>query len=148
MINFFIVYAVIYSTSPNLGYPILIRNVTWLGVQILVFALLLNVSNPMTGVIAFNNLLIFDNFSILVKTVILVSTIITLVLALDYSKYENLNCFEYVILVYAVLGRNCLHHANVEISHVFEYDVERCGICMTRCRYCVRDVRKWGCYIG
>jgi len=105
MINFFIVYAVIYSTSPNLGYPILIRNVTWLGVQILVFALLLNVSNPMTGVIAFNNLLIFDNFSILVKTVILVSTIITLVLALDYSKYENLNCFEYVILmILAVTG--------------------------------------------
>ena len=54
-INFFIVYAVIYSTSPNLGYPIIIRNVTWLGVQILVFALLLNLSNPMTGVIAFNN---------------------------------------------------------------------------------------------
>ncbi len=105
IINFFIVYAVIYSTSPNLGYPIIIRNVTWLGVQILVFALLLNLSNPMTGVIAFNNLLIFDNFSVLVKSVILISTIVTLILALDYSKYENLNCFEYVILmILAVTG--------------------------------------------
>lgn len=105
IINFFIVYAVIYSTSPNLGFPIMIRNVTWLGVQILVFALLLNLSNPMTGVIAFNNLLIFDNFSVLVKSVILVSTIVTLILALDYSKYENLNCFEYVILmILAVTG--------------------------------------------
>ena len=46
IINFLIVYAVIYSTSPHLGYPILIRNVTWLGVQILVFALLLNLLNP------------------------------------------------------------------------------------------------------
>ncbi len=105
IINFFIVYAVIYSTSPNLGFPIIIRNVTWLGVQILVFALLLNLFNPMTGVIAFNNLLIFDNFSVLVKSVILISTIVTLILALDYSKYENLNCFEYVILmILAVTG--------------------------------------------
>jgi proton-translocating NADH-quinone oxidoreductase chain N len=105
IINFLIVYAVIYSTSPHLGYPILIRNVTWLGVQILVFALLLNVLNPITGMIAFNNLLIFDNFTIFIKSVILLSTIITLILALDYSKFENLNCFEYVILmILAVTG--------------------------------------------
>jgi len=105
IINFLIVYAVIYSTSPHLGYPILIRNVTWLGVQILVFALLLNVLNPVTGTIAFNNLLLFDNFTILIKSVILLSTIIALILALDYSKFENLNCFEYVILmILAVTG--------------------------------------------
>lgn len=105
IINFLIVYAVIYSTSPRLGYPILIRNITWLGVQVLVFALLLNICNPITGVIGFNNLLIFDNFSILIKSVILMSTIITLILALDYSKYENLNCFEYIILmILAVTG--------------------------------------------
>ena len=105
IINFLIVYAVIYSTSPHLGYPILIRNVTWLGVQILVFALLLNLLNPITGVVAFNNLLIFDSFSILIKSILLLSTIVTLVLALDYSKFENLNCFEYVILmILAVTG--------------------------------------------
>lgn len=105
IINFLIVYAVIYSTSPHLGYPILIRNVTWLGVQILVFALFLNILNPITGTIGFNNLLIFDNFTILIKTVILLSTIVTLILALDYSKFENLNCFEYVILmILAVTG--------------------------------------------
>jgi len=105
IINFLIVYAVIYSTSPHLGYPILIRNVTWLGVQILFFAFLLNISNPLIGVIAFNNLLIFDNLSILVKSVILLSTMVTLVLAIDYSKFENLNCFEYVILmILAVVG--------------------------------------------
>ena len=66
IINFLIVYAVIYSTSTHLGYPILIRNVTWLGVQILSFALLLNICNPISGLVAFNNLLIFDNFSILI----------------------------------------------------------------------------------
>ncbi len=105
IINFLIVYAVIYSTSPHLGYPILIRNVTWLGVQILVFALLLNLLNPITGVVAFNNLLIFDSFSILIKSLLLLSTIVTLILALDYSKFENLNCFEYVILmILAVTG--------------------------------------------
>jgi proton-translocating NADH-quinone oxidoreductase chain N len=105
IINFLIVYAVIYSTSPHLGYPILIRNVTWLGVQILVFALLLNLLNPITGVVAFNNLLIFDSFSILIKSILLLSTIVTLILALDYSKFENLNCFEYVILmILAVTG--------------------------------------------
>lgn len=105
IINFLIIYAVIYSTSPKLGYPILIRNVTWLGVQILGFALLLNICNPITGLIGFNNLLIFDNFSTLIKSIILLATIITLILALDYSKYENLSCFEYVILmILAVTG--------------------------------------------
>ena len=57
------------ALSPNLGYPILIRNVTWLGVQILGFALLLNICNPNYWIVAFNNLLIFDNFSILIKSV-------------------------------------------------------------------------------
>lgn len=105
LVNFLIVYAVIYSTSPHLGYPILIRNVTWLGVQVLGLALMLNISNPIAGVVGFNNLLIFDNFSILVKSVILLSTIVTLILAMDYSKFENLNCFEYVILmILAVAG--------------------------------------------
>lgn len=99
VINFLIVYSVIYSTSPKLGYPILFRNVSWLGVQILSFALVLNVFNPVKGIIAFNNLLIFDNFSIFVKSIILISTIVTLILSLDYSKFENLNCFEYVILI-------------------------------------------------
>ena len=46
LVNFLIVYAVIYSTSPHLGYPILIRNVTWLGVQVLGLALMLNIFNP------------------------------------------------------------------------------------------------------
>ena len=105
IINFLLVYSVIYSTSPRLGYPILIRNITWLGVQVLLFAFLLNVCNPLTGVIAFNNLLVFDNFSILVKSIILFSAIITLILAINYSKFDNLNCFEYIILmILAVVG--------------------------------------------
>jgi len=105
IINFLIVYSVIYSTSPHLGYPILIRNVTWLGVQVLFFAFLLNVCNPLIGVIAFNNLLVFDNFSILIKSIILLSAITSLILAIDYSKFENLNCFEYIILMLlAVVG--------------------------------------------
>lgn len=99
IINFLIVYSVIYTTSAQLHYPTMIKNVTWLGVHILGFALLLNISNPITGVIAFNNLLIFDDFSVLIKTIVLISTITTLVLGLEYSKYENLDCFEYVILM-------------------------------------------------
>jgi len=104
-VNFLIVYAVVHSTSPQSGYPVLVRNVTWLGVQVLGLALVLNVSNPMGGVVGFNNLLIFDDFSVLVKSVVLFSAMVTLVLAMDYSKFENLNCFEYVILmILAVVG--------------------------------------------
>lgn len=99
MINFFIVYSVSYSTSPDMGYPILVRNVVWLGVHILFFALLLNFLNPIHSAIGFNNLLIFDDFAIVVKGVVLISAIVTLLLGLDYGKFENLNCFEYVILM-------------------------------------------------
>ena len=72
MINFFIVYSVSYSTSPDMGYPILVRNVVWLGVHILFFALLLNFLNPIHSAIGFKNLLIFDDFAIVVKGVVLI----------------------------------------------------------------------------
>jgi proton-translocating NADH-quinone oxidoreductase chain N len=99
IINFLVVYSVIYTTSAQLHYPTIIKNVTWLGVHILGFALLLNTCNPIKGAVVFNNLLIIDDFSILIKSIVLASTIITLVLGLEYSKNENLNCFEFVILM-------------------------------------------------
>ena len=92
IINFLVVYSVIYTTSAQLHYPTMIKNVTWLGVHILCFALLLNICNPIRGAVVFNNLLIIDDFSILIKSIVLASTITTLVLGLDYSKHENLNC--------------------------------------------------------
>nr|YP_009476714.1 NADH dehydrogenase subunit 2 [Proteomonas sulcata]AVM81207.1 NADH dehydrogenase subunit 2 [Proteomonas sulcata] len=99
IINILIVYAVIYSTSPHLHYPVIVKNVTWLSIQTLFFMLILTTSNILQEAVIFNNLLIIDNFTTLIKTIVLVSTIIVLLIITQYNKIENFNYFEYVILI-------------------------------------------------
>ena len=64
IINFLVVYSVIYTTSAQLHYPTIIKNVTCLGVHILGFALVLNMCNPIKGAVVFNNLLIILIFNL------------------------------------------------------------------------------------
>jgi proton-translocating NADH-quinone oxidoreductase chain N len=99
IINVLIVYAVIYSTSPHLHYPVLVKNVTWLSIQTLFFMLVLTTSNMLREAVIFNNLLIVDNFTTLIKTIVLLATIIVLLSITEYNKIENFNYFEYVILI-------------------------------------------------
>ena len=58
VINILILYGVVYTTTPSYHYPILLRNVTWLSSLVLFLALTLNILNPITGALVFNNLLV------------------------------------------------------------------------------------------
>jgi len=99
VINILVVYSVVYSTSASYQYPILLKNITWLSILALVFALSLTLSNPLTGCIIFNNLLIIDSFGIIIKSIILLATICILVSSINYNRAENQNFIEYLILV-------------------------------------------------
>ena len=98
-INLVLVYAVIYCTSPFFDYPLLINNVSWLSIQVLVIVLYLNINNNLYDLTIFNNLLVIDLFGNLIKSFILIGTICVLLMSLRYNKFENINSFEFPILI-------------------------------------------------
>ena len=99
IIHSLIIYGIICTTSGYLNYPILLNNITWLSVQTLFFAFILNNYNPLSSIICFNNLLILDQFSLLIKTVVLITTILTVIMTIKYNQFENINAFESVLLI-------------------------------------------------
>lgn len=104
-INFLLLYAVIYSTSPLLDFPILINNISWLSVLVLITCCYLNMNNHILNIIAFSGLIIVDLLSNFVKNIILFSTICVLIMSLTYNKIEKLNSFESSLLVLtSILG--------------------------------------------
>ena len=105
VINILILYGVVYTTTPSYHYPILLRNVTWLSSLVLFLALTLNILNPITGALVFNNLLVIDSFGNTIKSVVILSTLCILLSAVRYNKLENLDSVEYVLLmVLACIG--------------------------------------------
>nr|YP_009476757.1 NADH dehydrogenase subunit 2 [Cryptomonas curvata]AVM81250.1 NADH dehydrogenase subunit 2 [Cryptomonas curvata] len=104
-INLILVYAVIYCTSPIFDFPLLINNVSWLSIQILFIAFLLNINNFYCDVAIFNNLLIIDSFGNLIKSIILTSTICILLMSLKYNRFELINNFEFpILIILTILG--------------------------------------------
>jgi proton-translocating NADH-quinone oxidoreductase chain N len=99
VINVLVIYSVVYTTSPSYNYPVLLKNITWLSVLVLILALAINMLNPLTGSLIFNNLLIIDSFGNIIKTIVLVSTICGLLSVLNFNKLENLNLVEYLLLM-------------------------------------------------
>jgi len=98
-INAILLYAVIYSTSPFFDFPLLINNVSWLSVLLLIIVFYLTTNNCFLNVVIFNNLLIIDFFGNFVKSFILLSTVCVLIISLTYNRIEQVNGFEFPILV-------------------------------------------------
>lgn len=98
-INLILLYSVIYSTSPFFDFPLLINNVSWLSVLLLIIVFYLTINNYFLNIVIFNNLLVIDFFGNFIKSFILLSTICVLVMSLTYNKIEQVNSFEFPILV-------------------------------------------------
>jgi proton-translocating NADH-quinone oxidoreductase chain N len=99
-----IFYAVIYSSSPFLDFPLLLNNTIWLSLQALIFLFLLNLYNFCECII-FNKLLIIDNFSKIMKCILLFFFISFLFYLFHFNKQEGVFNFELVILLlFALLG--------------------------------------------
>ena len=94
-----LVFGVIFSTSKNHGYPILIHTTAWLGVLSLGWTLFLVINNPISFMICFYNTLIIDEFTYLLKIMILLSAAASILISLDYLKTETINVFEYIVLL-------------------------------------------------
>ena len=67
--------------------------------------------------LAFNDLFVVDSFAVFVKIVILIGAIISILIATSYLKAENIQRFEYVVLIlFATLGMMLMVSANDLIS--------------------------------
>jgi proton-translocating NADH-quinone oxidoreductase chain N len=79
---FLLLYGVIYSTSSEKKYPLLLNNMSWLGVLCLVFTCCLLVNNPIAHSIIFYNTLILDDFTLFLKILVLVSCLFAIIIVL------------------------------------------------------------------
>jgi proton-translocating NADH-quinone oxidoreductase chain N len=106
-------YGVLYSTSKILNYPIIQLNMGWLSIFSLTITLFLYLGNPITTMSAFNDLLIFDSFTSLMKVLIVISSIVCCLMSLTYLENKKINSFEYFILILlATIGMLCLVSTN------------------------------------
>lgn len=88
-----------YLNKQSLSYPLLLNNISWLGVLCLIFSFCLLVNNPIVHSIIFYNTLILDDFTLFLKILVIASCLFAIVIALDYVKKETFNAFEYIILI-------------------------------------------------
>ncbi len=96
---FLLLYGVIYSTSKQKNYPILLVNISYLGLLALFFTFILSINNPFNNAILLYNTLLLDDLTLFLKIVIIISTFFCIFISFDYIQQETLNAFEYVILI-------------------------------------------------
>ena len=63
-----------YSTSEKHGYPVVVKPVAWMAAFTSFLGVLLVINNPFESQLLFNNLLVHDPFTNLVKAILLMTT--------------------------------------------------------------------------
>ena len=100
-----LVYGVMYNPSVVYRFPILTKVIGWLAAQTLTLTLLLTwngwntVGSAVTNILIFHNVLILDDFTLIVKCIILLSALSSIFISFDYIKGQKINSFEYIILI-------------------------------------------------
>nr|YP_010888153.1 NADH dehydrogenase subunit 2 [Fushitsunagia catenata]WJJ67930.1 NADH dehydrogenase subunit 2 [Fushitsunagia catenata] len=97
-VTLLLVYGVLLSNAPNLGFPILTQNIGWLTLQVLMLAISLLYSQPFIFLFSWNNFLVTDLLAWNLKLVILVASFLWVTFTLSYVTWEKLNSFEFWIL--------------------------------------------------
>jgi len=96
---FLLLYGVIFSTSKNKNYPLLLTTISWLSLLACVFTFVLLLNSPVESALVFYNTLLIDDFTLFIKGLILTSTFFCIFMSLDYMKQESINAFETLLLL-------------------------------------------------
>jgi proton-translocating NADH-quinone oxidoreductase chain N len=110
---FLLMYGVIFSTSKQYNYPILIQNVGWLSLICIALTMCLLCHNPIHQSLLFYNTLIIDDFTYFFKILLLSSSFCAILISFDLTHRSDqsdisnqraksikaLNAFEYMILI-------------------------------------------------
>ena len=93
-----LIYGVVYSTSKEKKYPLLIGNIGWLGLITVFLTFVLLYKSPLNHGLVFYNTLVLDNTSQFFKMIALSGAFFSICISLDYMKKEGINGFEILIL--------------------------------------------------
>ena len=83
---FLLVYGVVWSTSKEKNYPLILTNLSWLSLFALLLTFLLLVNNPVQNALLLYNTLLIDDFTTFLKGLILFSSFFCILMSLDYIK--------------------------------------------------------------
>ena len=103
VINFLLIYGVLYNTSVYYNYINLVKNIGWLSIQSLLITICLILNNKISFLLLFNNILIHSYFTIFFKVFILIFSILSIFVSFNYIKNEKITTFEYQILTLIVV---------------------------------------------
>ncbi|MEM7495840.1 MAG: proton-conducting transporter membrane subunit [Myxococcota bacterium] len=79
--------------------PIMVHNVSWLGILAILLTLVLLSNNPITHASILYNTLVCDDLTFFGKNLIICSALLSVCIALDYVRKQAVNAFEYIILI-------------------------------------------------
>lgn len=96
---FLLMFGVIFSTSKEKNYPLLLTPLSWLSLLACVLTFLLMLNSPVQNALLFYNTLVIDDFTTFLKGLLLFSTFCCIFMSLDYMKQESMNAFECVLLL-------------------------------------------------
>ena len=94
-----------YSTSEKDGYPVVVKPVAWMVILVTFLAVLLVFNNSFNTTLLFNNLLIHDPITNMVKAVLLMSTGACLLVSFNYIRQEKVHAFEFsLLMLFSIVG--------------------------------------------
>jgi NADH-quinone oxidoreductase subunit N len=94
-----------YSTSEKHGYPVVVKPVAWMAAFTSFLGVLLVINNPFGSQLLFNNLLVHDPFTNLVKAILLMTTASCLLVSFEYIKTKKVHAFEFsLLMLFSIVG--------------------------------------------
>ena len=96
---FLLLYGVIWSTSMERRYPLLLRNVNWLSLLALGLTVVIAANNPISNGVFFYHTFLVSHVTTFFKAVVLFGALSSLLISLDHLERESLNGFEFPLLL-------------------------------------------------
>ena len=96
---FLLLYGVIWSTSVERRYPLLLRNVNWLSLLVLGLTVVIAANNPISNGVFFYHTFLVSHVTTFFKAIVLLGALSSLLISLDHLERESLNGFEFPLLL-------------------------------------------------
>ena len=96
---FLLLYGVIWSTSRERRYPLILRNVNWLALLALGLTLLIAANGPISHGVFFYHTFLIDDVTTFFKAVVLLGALSSLLISVDHLERESVNGFEFPLLL-------------------------------------------------
>ena len=114
-----LMFGVIYSTSRTHGHPSLMQTMSWMSLLSLVLTAGLILNSPVQSMVFFSQALSLDEFSTFFKLLILVGSFISIFISFQYFESEQLQNFEYLVLILLSTLSMCLLVSSYDLISMY-----------------------------